>query len=114
MGPFHPEKSQRAAYAAVCGSLLKLGGKILLSTFDYEQSEHPAVPFACSKHDVHEMYGAVEANEYTYEIQTVLQLNKDQCMKMNLFTMGENFQIEKLYMSHFSWNFYHITKKVVK
>ena len=112
VGSFHPDKPQRAAYVAVCDSMLKPGGKILLSTFDYEQSEHPAFPFACSQRDVHEMYGAVEANGYTYAIQTVLQQNKDQCMKIPLFTTGENFQIGKL--SRFSWNFYLITKKVVE
>ena len=112
VGSFHPEKSQRADYVAVCDSMLKPGGKILLSTFDYEQSEHAAFPFACSERDVHEMYGAVKADKYTYKVQTVLQLNKDQCMKITLFTTGENFQIGKL--SRFSWNFYLITKKAVK
>ena len=112
VGSFHPDKPQRAAYVAVCDSMLKPGGKILLSTFDYDQSEHPMVPFACSQHDVHDMYGEVEANGYTYAIQTVLQLNKDQCMKFPMLTTGGNFQIGKF--SRFSWNFYLITKKVVE
>ena len=46
----------RSSYAAVISSFTKPGGKVLLSIFDYDHSEHPSIPFAVSEKEVNFLF----------------------------------------------------------
>ena len=46
----------RSSYAAIMDSFTKPGGKVLLSIFDYDHSEHPSIPFAVSEKEVNFLF----------------------------------------------------------
>ena len=105
VGSIPREKSQLTDYVDICYSFLKPKGKILLSAFDYEHREHPAIPFACTEQEIQVMYSN------RFDIQRVHKLNKEKSMETPLFehSAGENFPIWNL--TRFSWNFYILTSK---
>ena len=47
---------KRAMYAELMNSFTKPGGRIVLSFFDYEHSEHPTIPFAVTEEEVTTLY----------------------------------------------------------
>ena len=47
---------ERTMYAELMNSFTKPGGRIVLSFFDYEHSEHPTVPFAVTEEEVTTLY----------------------------------------------------------
>ena len=57
IGSFDLTKVKRTTYAEIMDSFTKPGGRILLSFFDYEHSEHPTVPFATTEEEVANLYG---------------------------------------------------------
>ena len=50
------EPTLRTTYAEIINSFTKTGGRILLSVFDYEHSEHPTIPFAVTEAEVGVLY----------------------------------------------------------
>ena len=53
---FEPTKVKRTMYAQLINSFMKPGGRILLSFYDYEHSEHPSMPFAVTEDEVTMLY----------------------------------------------------------
>ena len=56
IGSFVPTKEKRTMYAQLMNFFTKPGGRILLSFFDYEHSEHPSIPFALTEEEVAILY----------------------------------------------------------
>ena len=56
IGCFDFAKHSRSSYVEIINSFTRPGGRILLSTFDYEHSEHPTIPFAVTENEVRELY----------------------------------------------------------
>ena len=56
MGSFESNNMERTTYADIISSFVKPGGRVLLSIFDYEHSEHPSMPFAVTEEDVVTLY----------------------------------------------------------
>ena len=56
IGCFDFAKDTRSSYAEIINSFTRPGGRILLSTFDYEHSEHPTIPFAVTEEEIRELY----------------------------------------------------------
>ena len=46
----------RSSYAAIMNSFTKPEGKVLLSIFDYDHSEHPSIPFTVSEKEVNTLF----------------------------------------------------------
>ena len=77
-------------------SFRKPGGKILLSFFDYEHSEHPTVPFAVTEREVVDLY---KENFKTPEL--VQEFNATKIAA--LFNMSPNTIFPVWTLSRFSW-----------
>lgn len=56
IGCFDFTKESRSSYADIINSFTRPGGRILLSTFDYEHSEHPTIPFAVTEDEIRQLY----------------------------------------------------------
>ena len=56
IGCFDFTKVKRSTYAEIIDSLTKLGGRVLLSTFDYEHAEHPTIPFSVTEEEIKGLY----------------------------------------------------------
>ena len=53
---FEPTKVKRTTYAQLINSFTKPGGRVLLSVYDFEHSEHPSMPFAATEDEVTTLY----------------------------------------------------------
>ena len=56
IGSFDFTKVSRETYASLMNSFMKPNGRMLLSIFDYEHSEHPTIPFAVTEEEVVKLY----------------------------------------------------------
>ena len=56
IGSFDFTDIKRTMYAELMSSFTKPGGRIILSFFDYEHSEHPMIPFAVTEKEVTTLY----------------------------------------------------------
>ena len=50
--------SKRSDYVLIIASLLKENDKMLLATFDFDQQEHPPLPYATTLSDVETLYSS--------------------------------------------------------
>ena len=86
----------RSSYAAIINSFTKPGGKVLLSIFDYNHSEHPSIPFAVTENEVNFLF-----KDHFKTITLVKELDaKTTAEIFNLEPEG-NFPVLKL--SRMSW-----------
>lgn len=88
---------KRSDYVCITSSVLKPNGNILLGTFDYEQNEHPFIPFATTTSEITELYDSL------FDIELVQEETAETCKKIYDQFPYWNF-------SRFSWNFYLLTK----
>ena len=56
IGCFDFTKHSRSSYVEIMNSFTRPGGRILLTTSDYEHSEHPTIPFAVTENEIRELY----------------------------------------------------------
>ena len=98
IGSFDATEISRASYGRLMTSFTKPGGKMLLSFFDYEHSEHPTIPFAVTEAEVATIYKS------NFSQQKMLQELDTQKM-MDTFQIKNNpdtlFPVWEL--SRFSW-----------
>ena len=108
IGSFEPTKVKRTTYAQLISSFTKPGGRVLLSFFDYDHSEHPTYPFAITEDEVTTLYiDDFNSPKLLDEI--------DATKAVDLFGQRErqdvSFPIWTL--NRFSWKIVLLTKKVV-
>ena len=56
IGCFDFTLQKRSSYAEIINSFTRSNGRVLLSTFDYEHSEHPTIPFAVTEEEIKSLY----------------------------------------------------------
>ena len=56
IGSFDFTKVKRSTYAELIASFTRPRGRVLLSIFDYDHSEHPTLPFAVTEYEVKSLY----------------------------------------------------------
>ena len=100
---FQMEASSRSAYAEIINSFTKPGGRILLSIFDYEHSEHPTIPFAVTETEVGVLY------QKHFKLQLLQELNGKQTMDAFKFPHDTLLPISTL--SRFSWKILLLVKQ---
>ena len=96
IGSFDFIEIPRSTYAELMTSFTKPGGKILLSFFDYEHSEHPTVPFAVTEKEVVNLY---KENFKTPELVQEF----DDTKTADLFNMSPNTIFPVWTLNRFSW-----------
>ena len=98
------KQEKRAYYANIITSLLKPGGRIIFSFFDYIHSEHPSIPYAVTEDEVRLMY-----NKDSFKPLTLLQ---DIGVK-EFFGVkeGEDIDFPLWELSRYSWKIVLTTKK---
>ena len=100
---FQMEASSRSAYAEIINLFTKTGGRILLSIFDYEHSEHPTIPFAVTEAEVGVLF-----KEY-FKLQLLQGFDGKQTMDAFKFPHDTLFPISTL--SRFSWKILLLVKQ---
>ena len=98
IGCFDATEISRARYGELMTSFTKPGGRMLLSIFDYEHSEHPSIPFAVTEEEVATIYKS------SFSPPKVLQ-------EMDTQKMEETFRFREIpdtlfriwELSRFSW-----------
>ena len=88
--------TKRTMYAELINSFTKPGGRIILSYFDYEHSEHPSVPFAVMEEEVTTLY-----KEHFSPPQLLQEYNAKQTAE--IFDMRENSKLPVWTLSRYSW-----------
>ena len=96
IGSFDFTEIPRSTYAELMNSFTKHDGKILLSFFDYEHSEHPTVPFAVTEKEVVDLY---KENFKTPELVQEFDATKT----TDLFNLDTNSIFPVMTFSRFSW-----------
>ena len=95
---------EKAKYANIMSAFTKPGGRMLLSIFDFDYSEHPG-PFAVTQEDVISLYGK------SFEIPKVLQ-ELDASATAEIFEItSPNSIFPVLTFSRMSWKFLLLIKK---
>ena len=87
---------KRAMYAELMNSFTKPGGRIILSFFDYEHSEHPTVPFAVTEEEVTTLY-----KEHFNPPQLLQEYNAKQTIE--IYDMPEDSPFPVSTFSRYSW-----------
>ena len=87
---------KRAMYAELMSSFTKPGGRIVLSFFDYEHSEHPTVPFAVTEEEVTTLY-----KEHFSPPQLLQEYNAKETAE--IYDFKENTQFPVWTFSRHSW-----------
>ena len=100
---FQMEASSRSTYAEIINSFTKPGGRILLSIFDYEHSEHPTIPFAVTETEVGVLY------QKHFKLQLLQELDAKQTMDAFKFPHDTLFPISSL--SRYSWKILLLVKQ---
>jgi len=100
---FQIEANLRTTYTEIINSFTKPGGRILLSIFDYEHSEHPTIPFAVTEAEVGVLY------QKHFNLQLLQELDAKQAMDAFKFPHDTLFPVFSL--SHFSWKIILLVKK---
>ena len=100
IGSFDFTKVPRETYASLINSFTKPNGRILMSTFDYEHSEHPAIPFAVTEEEVVTLY-----REHFQPPQLLQEFNADEYSSI---FRGTLFRVQAL--SRFSWKLFLLVK----
>ena len=101
---FQMEASSRSAYAEIINSFTKTGGRILLSIFDYEHSEHPTIPFAVTETEVGVLF-----EEY-FKLQ--LLQGFDGKKMLDIFKHPQDTLLPVLSFSRFSWKILLLVKQL--
>ena len=98
------EVTLRTTYAEIINSFTKTGGRMLLSIFDYEHSEHPTIPFAVTEAEVGVLY------QKHFKCQLLQELDAKQTMDVFKFSADDTlFPISTL--SRFSWKILLLVKQ---
>ena len=99
-GFFDYSEEKRREYAKMICSLMKPGGRVLFSFFDYDHSEHPNIPFAITKEEVSVLY------EHSFKKEILQNLNARETM--------EHFRILEDSVKHVFpiWTFKHFHWRV--
>ena len=97
-------KDDRAKYANVIGTFTKPGGRMLLSIFDYDYSEHPFPPFAVTQEEVTSLYSS------SFEIPEVLQ-ELDASKTAEIYELTPDGVFPVMTFSRMSWKFLFLIKQ---
>ena len=103
VGSFH--SSERSKYVEIMKTFMKPGGRMLLSVFDYKQSEHPTIPFAVTEEEVVGLF------KESFDPPRVLE-EIDADRTADIFHMYNRvllFPVKTF--SHFSWKIYLLVKQ---
>ncbi len=84
-------KATRKEYAHHCLKLLKPGGRILLITFEYDQTKLSGPPFSVTEAEVNELYGKEASIE-------LLEKKSDKPKNPKFKDAGVEFFTQKVYM----------------
>ena len=101
---FQMEASSRSTYAEIINSFTKPGGRILLSIFDYEHSEHPKIPFAVTETEVGVLF-----EEY-FKLQLLQGL--DGKKMIDIFKHPQDTLLPVWSFSRFSWKILLLVKQL--
>ena len=104
IGSFDFKEVTRATYAGLMKSFTKPGGRILLSIFDYDHSEHPTIPFAATEKEVVSLYQKSFPNP-----KLIKEFDTSQAT--NLFSLGPGTLFPVWTFSHFAWKIILLTKQ---
>ena len=96
IGSFDFTDVKRSMYAELMNSFTKPGGRIVLSFFDYEHSEHPIVPFAVTEKEVTILY-----KEHFNPPQLLQEYNAKQTT--DIFDLKEDSMFPVWTFSRYSW-----------
>ena len=100
IGSFDFTTVTRETYASLMNSFTKPNGRILLSTFDYEHSEHPTIPFAVTEEEIVKLY-----REHFQPPQLLQELNaNDYCSAFPSILLPVQA------LSRFSWKLFLLVK----
>ena len=89
-------KDDHAKYANIMAAFTKPGGRMLLSIFDYDYSEHPFPPFAVTQEEVISLYSS------SFEIPKVLQ-ELDASKTAEIFELTPDGVFPVMTFSRMSW-----------
>ena len=106
LGSFDVQVEPRTTYAEIINSFTKPGGRMLLSIFDYEQAEHPTMPFAVTEVEVGVLY------EKSFELQLLQEF--DSKKMRDVFKSSEQTFFSAsclLSLSHFAWKILLLVKQ---
>ena len=95
-------KVTRETYAGLMNSFVKANGRILLSIFDCEHSEHPAVPFAVTQGEIVKLY------KENFHVPELLQEFTAKEFYDTFHTPDDVFPV--LALSRFSWKLFLLVK----
>ena len=97
-------KDDHAKYANIMTAFTKPGGRMLLSIFDYDYSEHPFPPFAVTQKEVTSLYSS------SFEIPKVLQ-ELDASKTAEIFELAPDGVFPVITFSRMSWKFLLLIKR---
>ena len=95
-------KDEKAKYVNIMAAFTKPGGRMLLSIFDYDYSEHPFPPFAVTQEEVTTLYSS------SFETPKVLQ-ELDASKTAEIFEFSPNFPVTTF--SRMSWKILFLIKQ---
>ena len=97
-------KDDTAKYANIMAAFTKPRGRVLLSIFEYDYSEHPSIPFAVTQDEVISLYGK------SFEIPKVLQeLDASKTTEILKLTPDNIFRV--MTFSRMSWKLLFLIKQ---
>ena len=103
IGSFLGEK--RTKYVEIVNSFLKPGGRMLLSAFDYDHSEHPSIPFAVTEEEVDTLY----KNSFSHP-KVLKEFDAERTDEIFAMRKKEDMIFPVWTFSRFSWKVYLLIK----
>ena len=102
IGCFDFTKVTRETYAGLMNSFVKANGRILLFIFEYDHSEHPALPFAVTEDEIVKLY------KENFQVPELLQEFTAKEFYDTFHTPTDLFPV--LALSQFSWKLFLLVK----
>ena len=97
-------KDEKAKYVNIMAAFAKPGGRMLLSIFDYDYSEHPFPPFAVTQEEVISLYSS------NFEIPKILQ-ELDASKTAEIFELAPDGVFPVTTFSRMSWKILFLIKR---
>ena len=106
IGCFDFTEIKRTTYAEMINLFTRPGGRVLLSTFDYEHSERPIVPFAVTEDEIRAIY-----KDYFKSPRLLAEMDAAKAADtFNLRVQGP-IQFQVWTLSRFSWKLFLLEKQ---
>ena len=105
IGSFDASQGKRREYADIMSKFTRSGGRMFVSFFDYDHSEHPTMPFAVTEEEVMSLY------KEHFKSPQLLQ-KYDATETRAVFKMSPSTKLPVWTFSRFSWKLMLLAKQL--